>query len=67
MHKQATKQAALCQQTRKHSSEMKLGDKQSSWAGFEIPSIDLGAGVTINPATVDLDTLEQLANDVASQ
>ena len=46
---------------------MELGDQNSSWGGFQLPSIDLGAGVTINPATVDLNTLEQLADDVASQ
>ena len=48
-------------------SSMELGDENSSWDGFQLPSIDLGDGVTINPATVDLNTLEQLADDVASQ
>ena len=48
-------------------SSMELGDESSSWDGFQLPSIDLGDGVTINPATVDLNTLEQLADDVASQ
>ncbi len=49
------------------ADELKLGDKQSGWAGFEIPKIDLGGGVVINPASVDLNTLEQLVDDVESQ
>ena len=48
-------------------SSMELGNEMSSWDGFQLPSIDMGNGVTINPATVDLNTLEQLADDVASQ
>ncbi|CAK0783795.1 hypothetical protein CVIRNUC_006995 [Coccomyxa viridis] len=48
-------------------SSMELGDESSSWDGFQLPSIDLGDGITINAATVDLNTLEQLADDVASQ
>jgi len=46
---------------------MKLGDEKSGWAGFELPKIDLGDGVIINPATVDLSTLEQLVDDIESQ
>ncbi len=49
------------------ANELKLGDEKSGWAGFEIPKIDLGKGVVINPATVDLNTLEQLVDDVESQ
>ena len=49
------------------ADELKLGDKKSGWAGFEIPKIDLGDGVVINPASVDLNTLEQLVDDVESQ
>ena len=49
------------------AGELKLGDKKSGWAGFEIPKIDLGDGVVINPATVDLNTLEQLVDDGKSQ
>lgn len=47
--------------------ELKLGNETSGWAGFELPTIDLGDGISINPAAVNLDTLQQLASDISSQ
>ncbi|CAL8461844.1 g1375 [Coccomyxa elongata] len=47
-------------------AEIQLGNKETGWKDFSLPLIEVGSGTYLNPATIDLDTLNQLANDFKS-
>ena len=47
-------------------SELKLGTKETGWEGFKLPLIEISSGTYLNPATIDLDTLDHLINDLKS-
>jgi hypothetical protein len=45
---------------------IQLGSEENGWMDFNIPTIEIGPGTYINPATVNLDTLSQLVDDLVS-
>jgi hypothetical protein len=47
-------------------SELQVGTKETGWDGFKLPLIEVNSGTYLNPATIDLDTLDHLVNDLKS-
>ncbi len=47
-------------------SHIELGTKETGWEGFKLPMIEISSGTYLNPATIDLETLDKLVNELKS-